>query len=382
MHFHDRKLLNFTTPKRQAMAKLERRKFLKIGTFSSVAIVSPIAFFSFENRKSVGELTGNKKSKVSAIKGDDLYSMTRDAIDALGGIQTFIAKGDKVFIKPNFVNFPWAKTNNCFRNGECTKPEIIIATTEECLKAGAAEVIIGEGSHLPSFDWQYAVTFDTKTDLVKEAKRLSSKYNAKVTLACLESDSPGWVDIPSKTPHRNIAISSLVANADKVISLPVAKTHSWSQLSLASKNFIGITPLKRYAQWVDNSWWNRGSFDHSSPQSIGQVFLDIVKSIKPVLSIVDFSIGIEGDGPTMSNGGTTVDMKERLGTWAIIASSDIMAVDATAARIMSHEVSKIHQLNMGFEMGIGQIQEESIEIIGEKLDDMRVSWKQATLKGV
>jgi len=364
------------------MSKLERRKFLKIGTFSTVAIVTPVSFFSFENRNSVSESIVGKKSKVSAIKGTDLYSMTRNAIDALGGIQAFIAKGDKVFIKPNFVNFPWAKTNNCFRNGECTKPEIIIATTEECLKAGAAEVIIGEGSHLPSFDWQYAVTFDEKTDLVKAAKQLSSKYKAKVTLACLENDSPGWVNIPSKTPLQNIAISSLVANADKVISLPVAKTHSWSQLSLASKNFVGITPLKRYAQWVDNSWWNRGSFDHSSPQSIGQVFLDIVQSVKPVLSIIDFSIGIEGDGPTMSNGGTTINLKEKLGSWAIIASSDIMAVDATAARIMSHQVSKIHQLNMGYEMGLGNIQEESIEIIGEKLDELRVPWKPATLKGV
>ena len=198
----------------------------------------------------------------------------------------------------------------------------------------------------------------------------------------MENDSPGWVDVPSKTPLQSIAISSLVANADKVISLPVAKTHSWSQLSLAAKNFVGITPLKRYAQWVDNSWWNRGSFDHSSPQSIGQIFLDIVQGIKPVLSIVDFSIGIEGNGSTMSNGGIPVNMKERLGSWAIIASADIMAVDATAARIMSHQVSTIHQLNIGFKMGLGEIQEESIEIIGEKLDDLRVSWKPVTLKGV
>ena len=106
--FYRLKLAIFTRSTRLAMSKLERRKFLKIGTFSTVAIVSPISFFSFENRTSISGFTVNKKSKVSAIKGDDLYSMTRDAIDALGGIHTFIAKGDKVFIKPNFVNFPWA----------------------------------------------------------------------------------------------------------------------------------------------------------------------------------------------------------------------------------------------------------------------------------
>jgi uncharacterized protein (DUF362 family) len=292
-----------------------------------------------------------------------------------------VNKGETVFIKPNFVTFPWARFNRCFHGGECTKPEIVIAVTEECLKAGAAEVVIGEGSHLPKFDWQHAVTLDGSTNLVKEAKRLSSLYDGKVTLACLETDSPGWVEVPSKTPLSKIAISSLVANADKVISIPVAKTHSWAQLTLATKNFIGITPLSRYAQLVDNTWWNRGTFDHSSPQAIAQVYLDIVKSVTPDLSIIDFSIGLEADGPSRGQGGTTVDMKERLGSWAVIASRDIMAADATAARIMSHDAAKVKQLAMGFDMGLGEIREPSIEIVGEKLDNLRVAWKPARMKG-
>ena len=37
-------------------------------------------------------------------------------------------------------------------------------------------------------------------------------------------------------------------------------------------------------------------------------------------------------------------MKHRLGSWAIIASTDIMAADATAARIMSHDAKKVKQL--------------------------------------
>jgi len=200
-------------------------------------------------------------------------------------------------------------------------------------------------------------------------------------LACLETDSPAWVEVPSNTSLNKIAISSLVANADKVISIPVAKTHSWAQLTLALKNFIGITPLSRYAQLIDNTWWNRGTFDHNSPQAIAQVYLDIVKSIRPDLSIIDFSIGIEGDGPSIAYGGTTLNMKERLGSCAIIASTDIMAADATAARIMSHDTNKVKHLAMGFDMGLGEIREQSIEILGEKLDNLRVTWKSARLKG-
>ncbi|UCH62369.1 MAG: DUF362 domain-containing protein [Fidelibacterota bacterium] len=362
------------------MQKIKRREFLKASVGTAVALGTPWLFTRCYKAPAQGP-SQEINAQVAAIRGDNLDSITRDAIDALGGMQTVVNEGETVFIKPNFVSFPWAQYNNCFHIGECTKPEIIIAATEECLKAGAAEVIIGEGSHLPTFDWQYAITLDGSTNLVKEAERLSSLYDGKVTLACLETDSPGWVEVPSKTSLDKIAISSLVANADRVISIPVAKTHSWAQLTLALKNFIGITPLSRYAQLVDNTWWNRGTFDHSSPQAIGQVYLDIVESIRPDLSIIDFSIGIEGDGPTMNLGGTTLNVKERLGSWAIIASSDIMAADATAARIMSHDTDEVKHLAMGFEMGLGEIREESIEILGEKLDNLRVTWNSARLKG-
>jgi uncharacterized protein (DUF362 family) len=363
------------------MNNIKRREFLKTSVTTAVALGSSYLSTICKGNQSSQEPLQKKKSQVAAVRGDNLDSMTRDAIDALGGIRTVVNKGETVFIKPNFVSFPWAQYNKCFQIGECTKPEIIIAVTEECLKAGAREVIIGEGSHLPKFDWQYAITLDGSTNLIKEAERLSSLYKGKVTLACLETDSPGWVEVPSNTRLNKIAISSLVAKADKVISIPVAKTHSWAQLTLASKNFIGITPLSRYAQLIDNTWWNRGTFDHSSPQAIAQVYLDIVKSIKPDLSIIDFSIGVEGDGPTINLGGSTVNMKERLGSWAIIASTDILAADATAARIMSHDTNKIKHLAMGFDIGLGQIQEESIEISGEKLDNLRVAWKPARLKG-
>jgi uncharacterized protein (DUF362 family) len=363
--------------KEEKMENIKRREFLKASISTAVALGT-----SYLSKSCKGsESSEQKKSQVAAIRGDNLDSMTRDAIDALGGIKAIINKGDTVFIKPNFVSFPWAQYNKCFQIGECTKPEIIIAVTEECLKAGAREVIIGDGSHLPKFDWQYAITLDGNTNLVKEAERLSSLYKGKVTLACLETDSPGWVEIPSKTRLNKIVISSLVAKADKVISIPVAKTHSWAQVTLASKNFIGITPLSRYAQLINNTWWNRGTFDHSSPTAIAQVYLDIVKSIKPNLSIIDFSIGVEGDGPTIDLGGANVNMKERLGSWAIIASTDILAADATAARIMSHDTNKIRHLAMGFDMGLGQIREDSIEISGEKLDNLCVTWKPARLKG-
>jgi hypothetical protein len=167
------------------MQKIKRREFLKTSVNTAVALGTTCLSTSSKGNESSQQSSQHKKSQVAAIRGDNLDSMTRNAIDALGGIRTVINKGDMVFIKPNFVSFPWAQYNKCFQIGECTKPEIIIAVTEECLKAGAREVIIGEGSHLPKFEWQYAITLNGSTNLVKEAERLSSLYKGKVTLACL-----------------------------------------------------------------------------------------------------------------------------------------------------------------------------------------------------
>jgi hypothetical protein len=66
---------------------------------------------------------------------------------------------------------------------------------------------------------------------------------------------------------------------------------------------------------------------------------------------------------------------------SLLASKDVMAADATAARIMSHDAAKVKQLAMGFEMGLGEIRGPFIEVLGEKLDDLRVEWKPARIKG-
>jgi len=359
---------------------ISRRKFLKLGTSTAIALGTPHIFTNCKETNAPVE-SEETIAQVAAVRGDNLETMTREVLESLGGIQEIVHEGETVFIKPNMVTLPWAQYNNCFYLGECTKPEIIIVVIEECLKAGASEVIVGDGSQLYSFDWSYAITLNGTTNLVREAERLSTKYNKKVTLSCLENDSPGFVDIPSRTYLGKIAISSHVTDADRVISIPVAKTHSWAQLTLALKNFVGITSMERYAGWVNNSYWDRGQvLDHSTPQAIAQIYLDVVEAIKPDLSIIDFSIGMEGDGPTSGSGGVTVDMRNRLGSWLIIASTDIMAADSTATRIMNQDTGQIKQLEIGYEMGLGQIHENSIEMLGEKLDDLRVEWAPATLR--
>jgi uncharacterized protein (DUF362 family) len=57
----------------------------------------------------------------------DLVATTRDALAALGGMETVVSAGCTVFIKPNMVTLPWAAARDVFHAGECTKAEVILA---------------------------------------------------------------------------------------------------------------------------------------------------------------------------------------------------------------------------------------------------------------
>lgn len=356
------------------VAAMSRRDFVRVS-----AVVTGSALAGACRGSSTGPSV-TPTARVAAVRGSNLAAMTRDVLDALGGVQTVVHDGETVFIKPNMVSLPGAPWNNVFAYGECTKPEILVALAEACLDAGAAEVTIGDGSHALSLPWTYARTLDGSRNLAEEAARLGATYGRPVRVASLEVDSPSWVEVPSGTPLGTIAVSSLVANADRVISVPVAKTHSWAQLTLSLKNFVGVTPLERYGD-IANGVFDRGVvFDHSSPSAIAAIYLDVVQGVEPDLAIVDFSIGVEGDGPCLHHGGTTVDVRERLGSWLLLASTDLVAADATAARIMSHDPARVAQLTMGYERGLGEIREDWIELVGERLDDLRISWDAAQLR--
>ena len=319
-------------------------------------------------------------ARVHAVTGTDLRAMTWQVLGDMGGIGTVVHEGETVFIKPNMVTLPWAHLQNVFALGECTKPEIVATVAEACLRAGASEVVIGDGSHAPELDWRNARYLDGSTDLATEVVRLTAEYGRPVRVASLEVDSPEWVEVPSDTYLGPISVSGLPVRADRVISIPVAKTHSSAQLTLSLKNFVGIAPLWRYGD-LPAGIPDRGVvFDHSSPAAIAAIYLAMVRGVQPDLAIVDFSIGIEGNGPNTSHGGVPVDMRARLGSWLLLASTDLVAADTMAAWIMSHDPTDVVQLGMARAMGLGESRQSRIELVGGSLSDLRVAWRPAQMR--
>ena len=323
---------------------------------------------------------GANAARVVAVKGLDLPAMTREALEGVGGIAAVVKAGDRVFVKPNMVTLPWASAIfDPLRGGECTKVELLVAVAEACLEAGAAEVVIGDASQQPRFDWSRARSLDGKTNLVDEARRLSTRHGRPVRLVCLDAETPEWIEVPTALSFGKVAVSSLVLHTDKVISVPVAKTHRWGYFTLSIKNFIGVTPLARYG-WGDHGRVDRYQLhiNDRSPRDFNRLAVDIAKAVKPALAVVDMSIGMEGDGPSRGTGGTAIDVRKKLGAWLVLASTDLAAADATAARIMGQDEWKVQEiLGMARDEGLGAMCAGDIDLVGGPLEALQMHWKPA-----
>lgn len=307
-------------------------------------------------------------TRVSAILGHDLDEITRQAIDAIGGIESIINPGDKVFIKPNAVGWgTGAPDDNVITNGARTKPEIVMAVADECLKAGASRVIIGEGGQSNAFPYPNAFYLDGQTRVRDIIAQLNERYGPKVSMVQLNSPGYRWVFVPSSTDLGQIAVSSFAIDADKVISIPVLKTHHTCAVTLSMKNFVGITPTSLYGSPRYRL--------HECDMGIDQCILDIVKGIQPDLAIIDASIGAEGNAPSVGPGaGIKVDMRDRLGAWAVLAGTDPVAVDCTATRMIGHEPMYVNHLRMAYQQGMGERREERIELVGAQMSEIRMEW--------
>jgi uncharacterized protein (DUF362 family) len=113
-------------------------------------------------------------------------------------------------------------------------------------------------------------------------------------------------------------LPDLIMGQGYFISVAAAKTHYLTFITGVLKNLFGVLPRKDQ------------SFYHSR---IDDVIVDLVRLIRPDLSIVDARVGIEGwNGPTT----------RQLDTF--ILGHGPVSVDATMARIMGFDPRKIRHL--------------------------------------
>lgn len=244
-------------------------------------------------------------------------------------------KGRSVLLKPNLVEYAPGTVIN-------THPLVVAGAATACLRAGAREVVVGEApGHRRDIEYLLSVT--GLSDHLREMRiRFVDLNHDDVRVMTLRSHFTG-ID--------QMALPVEVLKSDFVISMPKLKTHHWAAMTASMKNFFGVVPGAVYG-WPKNILHFHG---------IDNSILDLNATIRPHLTIVDAVVAMEGDGPIMG--------KPRQ-TGFIAIGSDLVAVDATCARIIGFEPSKITYL-MEASKYLGNLSPSRIDVRGEALSRYR-----------
>jgi uncharacterized protein (DUF362 family) len=237
--------------------------------------------------------------------------------------------GKRVFLKPNMVEYEPGTPIN-------TDPMVVAGAAQAFLRAGAREVVVGEGPGHRR-DIEYLLTATGLHDRLVDLKvRFVDLNHDDVAVRPLRSHFTGM---------DSMALPLELLRSDFIVSLPKLKTHHWAGMTASMKNFFGVVPGAVYG-WPKNLLHFRG---------IAQSILDLVATVRPHFTIVDAITCMEGDGPIM---GTA----RPLGFLAM--GADLVAVDATCARIIGLDPAKMEYLAWAGDF-LGNIAERRIEHRGE-----------------
>lgn len=281
-----------------------------------------------------------ERSRVAVLSARDYAVPLTDVV--LQGIRQFRLPvvGRKIVLKPNLVEFDPAGVIN-------THPAVIAAAVEAFRRLGAREVVVAEGpGHRRDTEHLVAASglFRTLTDL-------GARY------VDLNHDDVRAVTLRSQfTQLDRLHLPETILGADLIVSMPKLKTHHWAGVTLSLKNMFGIVPGMIYG-WPKNVLHWAG---------INESVVDINSSLPaPQFAIVDGIVGMEGNGPIQG------DAKP---CGALVFGDDLVAVDATAARLMSIDPRKIKYLQHAAQF-LGNIEHEQIAQIGEPLESLRKEFR-------
>lgn len=254
---------------------------------------------------------------------NEIKSSILAIFESLGGAGEFFSRGEKILIKPNLFSARLPE------EGVTTHPSIVKAVAEIIIENGGIPYI-GDSPSIESFQRVVA-----RTGIQEISKEMGIK------LVPFEDS----VDVDFKDGEfKKLEISRPVLEADKIVNIAKLKTHTQFILTLGVKNMFGIVPGRRKAECHIRFGNDLLSFS--------KFLIDLYRFKKPVITIMDGILGMDGNGP--ANG-----RKRWFGI--LIGSENALAIDAFIS----------HSLGLGNEYSIAKAG-EGMGIKGSKIDEIEV----------
>jgi uncharacterized protein (DUF362 family) len=250
-------------------------------------------------------------------------TMTRKAVDALGGMSRFVRHGDHVVIKPNIAHLrtpPYAANTN---------PDVVGTLVRMCKQAGAATVHV--------MDRPIGSTSPSQTYSMSGIKKAVEAAGGKMVI--MTNAGFKTYKLPSGSGFASWPIYKEIMTANVVINVPIAKQHGGSRLTIGGKNMMGciLSANKLHAH-------------------LSQGIAGLTKLIRPELTIVDAVRILVANGP---GGGSLGDVRVKN---LVIASKDVVAADSYAATLFGLKGSQVPYIYTMGKMGIGRVSLTGLKI--------------------
>jgi uncharacterized protein (DUF362 family) len=307
-------------------------------------------------------------SKWSDSKGIE-YATTR-AIELIGGIDEVTKGKERILLKPNLVDAVPSDTTN----------PMVIEALAMLMKNSGKDVYIGEAGAASirnvntSLKGYVCRTKNAETlKAIQDDIFMGTGYDdlskrIKVPLVNLHVGNMVKMKIPDNFVFKEIYVHKAMSDVDLVCSVPMMKTHGLASVTLALKNIgIGGYPGMMYGT-VRSLVHQEGI--KLEPTGTSAVSVDMVKANKLGLSVIDATSAMQGQGPTLSAGGSLVDMN------LIIASKNALAADMVAANIMGFEPIEIDTFQWAWKAGMHPSNIDDIQIVGEKVEAVQQKFKR------
>ncbi len=259
------------------------------------------------------------------VKGNDPAAMLRKGLEAWGGMASLGLAGKKALIK---VNAAFARPPE---DATTTNPQLVAEAVRQFLAAGASRVTV--------FDH---ILQDLPDQTVERNGIGPAAKSAGAELVIYAVRKPGdarIVQIPGATALPSAGILEEIFAHDVIVNMPKVKHHSGARLSMAMKNFIGITQ-------------NMGNFHNIELQ---RAIAEINTVVKPALIISDATNILLDHGP---GGPGTVSSPGQ-----VVIGTDPVAVDSYCCGFFGVAPASIGYIAYGEQLGVGTTDFASLGLV-------------------
>jgi len=255
---------------------------------------------------------------------DGIEEAAHRIIEQIGGMDSVMRGAKLAILKPNFVAGRNAET------GATTSFTLLKAVAEEVRACGAEPVLC----ETPGTEFDRDATYT-----ILGVEKFCAENGILIVRVDPEGGEQEWVELRPEGAKRlrHFRIPRILREA-RLINLPVLKTHVVSTMTLGMKNPMGILPRP----------------DRRSMHTFGidQSIVDMNLGIRPDLTIVDGSVGQDGEGPLYG---------EKANLQVLVAGRDSLAVDLVCCQIVGVKPRDIPHLKLALE----QMGKPSWKLVGE-----------------